>query len=98
MSCKMFLLLFTKNNLQGVGSGCMDYRTCNWWSSDAAFVQGIHDHVGSYNDDGTQYDPHASFDKTTVISLPPGDANWADYYTKHHPPTHHRKIRPAHLL
>ena len=28
----------------------------------------------------------------------PGDANWADYFTKHHPPTHHRKTRPAYLL
>ena len=28
----------------------------------------------------------------------PGDANWADYFTKHHPPTHHKKIRPACLL
>ena len=28
----------------------------------------------------------------------PGDANWADCFTKHHPPTHHKKIRPACLL
>ena len=24
----------------------------------------------------------------------PGDENWADYFTKHHIPTHHRKVRP----
>ena len=27
----------------------------------------------------------------------PGDENWADYFTKHHSPTHHRKIRPVYL-
>ena len=25
----------------------------------------------------------------------PGDESWADYFTKHHPPTHHAKARPA---
>ena len=28
----------------------------------------------------------------------PGDANWADCFTKHHSPTHHSEIRPACLL
>ena len=27
----------------------------------------------------------------------PGDENWADYFTKHHSPTHHKKIRPIYL-
>jgi len=27
----------------------------------------------------------------------PGDANWGDSFTKHHPPTHHIKMRPAYL-
>ena len=25
----------------------------------------------------------------------PGEENWGDYYTKHHPPIHHIKIRPC---
>ena len=27
----------------------------------------------------------------------PGDENWADYYTKHHSPTHHKRVRPIYL-
>ena len=27
----------------------------------------------------------------------PGDENWADYFTKHHPPSHHIKVRPVYL-
>ena len=27
----------------------------------------------------------------------PGDENWADYFTKHHSPTHHKKIRSVYL-
>ena len=27
----------------------------------------------------------------------PGDENWADYFAKHHSPTHHQVVRPAHL-
>ena len=26
-----------------------------------------------------------------------GDENWADYFTKHHPPSHHAKVRPVYL-
>ena len=25
----------------------------------------------------------------------PGDENWADYFTKHHSPTHHKRVRPV---
>ena len=28
----------------------------------------------------------------------PGDENWADYFTKHHPPSHHIKVRPVYLM
>ena len=27
----------------------------------------------------------------------PGGENWAGYFTKHHPPTHHSKVRPIYL-
>ena len=27
----------------------------------------------------------------------PGDESWAGYFTKHHPPTHHAKVRPIYL-
>ena len=27
----------------------------------------------------------------------PGGESWAGYFTKHHPPTHHIKVRPAYL-
>ena len=27
----------------------------------------------------------------------PGGKNWAGYFTKHHPPSHHAKVRPAYL-
>ena len=27
----------------------------------------------------------------------PGGGNWAGYFTKHHPPSHHIKVRPAYL-
>ena len=27
----------------------------------------------------------------------PGDESWAGYFTKHHPPTHHAKVRPTYL-
>ena len=27
----------------------------------------------------------------------PGGENWADYFTKHHPPSHHIKVSPAYL-
>ena len=31
------------------------------------------------------------------IRWEPGDSNHADYYTKHHPTTHHMKVRPNYL-
>lgn len=31
------------------------------------------------------------------ICWEPGDESWADCFAKHHPPTHRRKARPAHL-
>ena len=27
----------------------------------------------------------------------PGDENWGNYFTKHHSPTRHRKVRPIYL-
>ena len=27
-----------------------------------------------------------------------GFKNWADYFTKHHPPAHHKKTRPHYIL
>ena len=29
-----------------------------------------------------------------VVYWTPGDQNWADYVTKHHPPSHHQIMRP----
>ena len=29
------------------------------------------------------------------IHWAPGDENWADHFTKHHSPTHHKRVRPV---
>ena len=42
-------------------------------------------------------------DKVTIQKLlqiywEKGSKNWADYFTKHHPPAHHKKTRPSYII
>ena len=36
--------------------------------------------------------------KQFQVHWQPGSANFADYFTKHHPAKHHQNIRPAYLV
>ena len=46
--------LYASKKGMGADEISMLYQKCNVWSADVAFVQGMHDYVESYNDDGTE--------------------------------------------